>query len=85
MSEAHLTTGPVLGENLDGQLGLGSMYKFGPGVPQDLALAHMWFNLLAGSGSDAGRLSRDVAERLMTSVQIAEAQRLAREWLEARQ
>jgi len=40
----------------------------------------MWFNL-AGAHGDAGAVSlRDTVARRMTPDQIAEAQRLAREW-----
>ena len=65
------------------QYSLGHMYKEGNGVPQDLALAHMWFNLLAGSGKALGRLDRDIVASKMTPAQVAEAQRLAREWMAA--
>ena len=59
------------------------MYREGRGVPQDFVLAHMWFNIVAGSGGKLGGLSRDVIARQMTPAQIAEAQRLAREWMAA--
>ncbi len=65
------------------QYSLGHMYKEGNGVPQDLALAHMWFNLLAGSGKALGRLDRDIVTSKMTPAQVAEPQRLAREWMAA--
>jgi len=59
---------------------LGVSYMKGEGVPQDYVQAHMWLNLAAASGnSDAGKY-RDLAARIMTPEQIAEAQRLAREW-----
>lgn len=56
---------------------LGSMYFVGQGVPQDYVLAHMWCNLAAASGHDA---IRDEIAKKMTPLQVAEAQRLAREW-----
>lgn len=69
------------------QYNLGLLYARGEGVSQDNVSAHMWFNLAAASfpASDisnrslAGR-NRDVLARKMTPEQIAEAQRLAREW-----
>ncbi len=64
--------------NADGQGALGSMYFMGTGVPQDYVLAHMWFNLSAARGGSRER--RDSVLHLMTSAQIAEAQKLAREW-----
>jgi hypothetical protein len=65
-------------ENADGQGALGSMYYMGLGVPQDYVLAHMWFNLSAARGGSPAR--RDSILHQMTPEQIAEAQKLAREW-----
>ena len=62
------------------QFNLGNMYNEGHGVPQDYVQAHMWLNLAASQGSDKGRRNRDLAAAKMTPDQIAEAQRLAREW-----
>ena len=67
---------------------LGRMYTLGQeGVPQDYIQAHKWLNLAAAASApllreyreDVLRLRDDVAAR-MSSSQIAEAQRLAREW-----
>ena len=66
--------------NADGQYKLGLMYDFGDGVPQDYVSAHMWFNLAASRGSGMGASDRDRVAAMMTPAQIAEAQRLAREW-----
>ncbi len=62
------------------QFNLGVMYGTGQSVPQDFVLAHMWFNLSAISGNETGRRNRDLLAKQMTSQQIAEALRLAREW-----
>ncbi len=59
---------------------LGTAYVKGDGVPQDYVLAHMWFNLAAALGNEAARESRDAVAKVMTPDQIAEAQRLARQW-----
>jgi hypothetical protein len=59
---------------------LGIKYETGTGVPQDYVLAHMWFNLAAAQGDDDALKHRDRMASLMTPDQIAEAQRLAREW-----
>ncbi len=61
---------------------LGEIYAAGRGVPKDVVMAHMWFNLLAARGEAFSAVSRmrDVLEQEMTPDQIAEAQRLAREW-----
>ena len=65
------------------QFGLGSMYDRGLGVPEDYLLAYMWWNLAAAQGDEGAQGSKAILEQRMTSAQIAEAQRLSREWLEA--
>jgi uncharacterized protein len=69
------------------QHNLGVMYADGRGVPQDYVQAHMWFSLAvarftASESEDRKKAIRDrdrVAAK-MTAAQIAEAERLAREW-----
>jgi hypothetical protein len=63
----------------EAQIILGTSYWRGKGVPLDLVLAHMWLNLASAQQADAGSL-RDTIAKEMTPGQIAEAQRLAREW-----
>ncbi len=58
------------------------MYGNGPGVPQAYVQAHMWFNLAAAQGYEGAAKNRDPAASKMTPARIAEAQRLAKEWLE---
>lgn len=60
---------------------LGLIYSTGAGADIDLVQAHMWFNLAAVRGSDAAKACRRELADQMTSSQIAEAQRKAREWL----
>jgi TPR repeat protein len=55
-------------------------YVYGQGGPQDFVRAHMWFNLSAAQGNQDAARSRDDIATLMTPAQIAEAQKLAREW-----
>ncbi len=67
------------------QNNLGLMHEEGRGVPQDYVQAHMWYNLAAagsppGEARDEAAKDRDTVAKLMTPAQIAEAQRLAREW-----
>ncbi len=64
---------------------LALMYNNGTGVTQDYIQAHKWYNLAAarlppGEDRDMAVSNRDQIEKLMTPEQIAEAQRLAREW-----
>ncbi len=67
------------------QVGLGQLYMHGKGVPQDYVATHMWFNLAASRAEDAeirdmAIKERDLVASMMTPAQIAEAQRMAREW-----
>jgi hypothetical protein len=70
--------------NTSGQNNLGIMYAKGHGVQQDYILAYMWFALAAsaieGERRDLFVRNRDRAASKMTPAQIAEAERLAREW-----
>jgi hypothetical protein len=64
----------------DGQGNLGVAYANGEGVARDYIRAYMWYSLAASQGNEhASALRKWVATR-MTAGQIAEAQRLAREW-----
>ena len=67
------------------QVALGSMYNDGRGVPEDDVVAYMWFNLAGAQGvPDVSNLAQDYKaemERQMTREQIAEAQRMTREWI----
>ena len=68
----------------EAQFLLGSMYEYGRGVPQDYVRAYLWFNLATSraKGDDRKQFAnmRDRTAAKMTPAQIAEAQRLAREW-----
>ncbi len=59
---------------------LGLLYATGQGVPQDFVAAHMWFNLAAMNGLERARVDRAEVAQDMSEVEIAEAQRQAREW-----
>jgi TPR repeat protein len=59
---------------------LGVFYNNGLGVPQDYVRSYMWLNLAATQGRESAATFRDLVARLMTPAQIAEAQKLAREW-----
>jgi uncharacterized protein len=76
-------------DNADGQYNLGIMYAKGRtgGLPPDFVKAHMWLNLAASRYlawekelRDDAIKSRDFVASRMTPAQIAEAQKLAREW-----
>jgi len=63
------------------QNNLGSSYGKGKGVPQDDVLAYMWFSIAAAHGYGRAQGNRDKTARFMTPDQIAEAQRMTREWM----
>lgn len=60
---------------------LGLAYSTGQGVAVDYVAAHKWFNLAAMKGVDEARVWRAQLSREMSANQIAEAQRLARDWM----
>jgi len=66
--------------NANAQYNLGVMHRNGKGVSQDNVQAHKWFNLSAANGDNEAATRRDALEKQMTPAQIAEAQKLAREW-----
>ena len=66
--------------NANAQYNLGTFYDNGLGVPQDKVRAYMWFSLSAAHGREGAAALRDLIARRMTPAQIAEAQKLAREW-----
>ena len=66
----------------NGQYNLGLMYYRGDGVPQDYTTAYMWLNLAAATGSENSAKARDLLAKRMPKEQIAEGQKLSREWLE---
>ena len=64
--------------DMNAQFNLGGVYYNGRGVPQDYAEAHMWFNIAAANGYKDGATNRDIVAKLMTPVDISEAQRRAK-------
>jgi TPR repeat protein len=65
--------------NVFAQLRLADSYLHGIGVQQDHIRAHMWYNLIAARGDPDMVNKRNLIAAKMTSQQIAEAQKLARE------
>lgn len=47
----------------------------------DMIAAHMWFNLAAARGNGEAAVRRQEIAAEMTSAEVAEAQRQAREWI----
>lgn len=65
----------------DALYNLGLAYSTGQGVGVDMVAAHKWFNLAAVRGVEAAKNWRNQLAAEMSSGQVAEAQRMAREWL----
>jgi TPR repeat protein len=65
----------------DALYNLGLAYSTGQGVRQDFIAAHKWFNLAALRGSNEAKSWRNQIAGEMNASQIAQAQKLAREWL----
>lgn len=71
----------------DAQLGFGEIYEDGLGVPQDLLLAHMWYNLSYMSSmrkeSQEAReaaSARDKVARRLSPEQLIRSQKMAEKW-----
>jgi len=67
-------------EHAKAQYFLGLMYDKGLGVPQNHIQAYMWFTLSAEQGFEPAKELIETLKKEMTLDQLAEAQRLAREW-----
>jgi hypothetical protein len=88
LSDLRLTHGP--------QYNLAEMYASGRGVPKDNVQAYMWFTLamrfgdvkspdplgaaMFGASKETAMERRDAIAKLLTREQIAESERLARDW-----
>ena len=68
-------------ERADALYNLGLAYSIGQGVSVDYVTAHKWFNLAAPRGSDEAKSWRNQIATEMDTGQIAQAQKLDREWL----
>ena len=62
-------------------LGLAYSTGQGVGVGVDMVAAHKWFNLAAVRGVEAAKNWRNQLATEMSTGQIAEAHKMAREWL----
>ena len=66
------------------QVQLSALYWIGKGVPRDYAAAHMWMDIAAVHASAGGHSRfaavRDLMAAFLTAEQLADAQRLAKDW-----
>ncbi len=63
----------------EGQYSLGSLYRWGKEVSRDYVRAHMWLNLATSNGDISAEYSRDSLADDMTSEQLAEAKKRAKQ------
>lgn len=61
---------------------LGAQYASGHGVPQNYLRGHAWLNVASANGAQGAAEARDSLTRNMTSGQVADAQKLAREYFD---
>ena len=66
----------------DAQYNLGQSYTHGEGVTQDYVEAYKWWSIASANGDEVAKGDRDLISKSMTPNQIAEAQKLTREWIE---
>ena len=64
------------------QMQLGLLFSTGQkGAPLDYVTAHKWLNLASLRGNDEAKRLRKELAGVMSQEEIAEAQRMAREWV----
>ncbi|ODT76727.1 MAG: hypothetical protein ABS69_09210 [Nitrosomonadales bacterium SCN 54-20] len=66
------------------QYELGLIYRNGYGLPTDHVQSYVWLNLAAAAGVQQAMAARDEVMRALSSKQLAQAQKISREWLAAR-
>ncbi len=64
----------------EAQYNMGVMYADGEGVAEDYVEAYKWWNLAAAQGNEDAKKNRDIIRQKMSAEQIAEAQRLSKEF-----
>ena len=80
MGEADIASMGATG-NPEILMELGLMYATGRVGEVDPVAAHKWFNLAVYRGCDAAKFHREELASDMSKMQIAQAQRAAREWI----
>jgi hypothetical protein len=66
------------------QIILGAMYEKGKGISKDFVEAYKWFSISGETGNGRMYIEK-IGKRKMAPAQIAEAQKLAQEWVEKHQ
>lgn len=66
------------------QYELGLIYRTGHGFAVDEVKSYMWLNLAAAAGIQQAVTARDEVMRSLSAKQLAQAQKISREWLASR-
>lgn len=66
------------------QYELGMIYRSGYGLSADQVQSYVWLNLAAAAGVSEAMMARDEVMRGLSTKQLAQAQKISREWLVAR-
>ena len=66
------------------QIILGAMYEKGKGISKDFVEAYKWFSISGETGNGRMYIEK-LGKKEMTTAQIAEGQKLAKEWMEEHQ
>lgn len=66
------------------QYELGLIYRTGYGLAVDQVQSYVWLNLAAAAGVQEAVTARDEVMRSLSTKQLAQAQKISREWLAAR-
>ena len=56
------------------------MYASGDGVPEDAVYAYAWLSIAAAQGNTDAKEGKELVAKLMTQVQITEAQKRSRKY-----
>ncbi len=81
MTSLEYVDGATQGGGHDALFELGMKYCSGRDVELDLTIAHKWFNLAALRGNQDAKFYRMELAGEMSKADVANAQRMAREWL----
>ena len=68
--------------HIEAQYRLGRAYATGEGVPEDYVQAYAWISVAASRGDKWAKERKEILAKKMTRADIAEAQRLSREYWE---
>ena len=66
--------------HMESKRNLGLIYLQGLGTPPDMLQAYMWFEIAIAAGDEASKEGLAEAAKSLTSAQVEEAKKMAREW-----